>query len=257
MLNMVKVLELTLSGGVCLLTGERIGPDTGTLAGYASFEQLEAAYERQLDHFIDLTIRACDTVDRAHAELLPSPFLSSVIDDCVDQGADVTAGGATYNLSGIQAIQVANVADSLAAIKQCVYDERSVSASRLMDALRSDFEGHEPLRQRLLNRVPKYGNDVEWVDQLAPGGPSRSPTNCVLTATPAAGLIMPVSTPSRRMSRWARMWAPRRTAGNPGRLSPTAACLRCRAEMRAGLRLCSSRFPVSIAGGAATAPCST
>jgi len=166
MLNMVKALELTLTGGVCLLSGERIGLDTGTLADYASFEQLEAAYERQLDHFIDLTIRGCDTVDRAHAELFPSPFLSSVIDDCVDKGIDVTAGGAFYNLSGIQAIQVANVADSLAAIKHCVYDERSVSAAQLLDALRSDFVGHEPLRQRLLNRVPKYGNDVEWVDQL-------------------------------------------------------------------------------------------
>ena len=166
MLNMVKVLELTLTGGVCLLSGERIGLDTGTLAGYASFEQLEAAYRKQLDYYVDLTISACDTVDRAHAELLPSPFLSSVIDDCVGQGVDVTAGGASYNLSGIQAIQVANVADSLAAIKQCVYDERSVSAARLMDALRLDFEGHEPLRQRLLNRAPKYGNDIEWVDQL-------------------------------------------------------------------------------------------
>jgi len=166
MLNMVKALELTLTGGVCLLSGERIGLDTGTLADYASFEQLEAAYERQLDHFIDLTIRGCDTVDRAHAELFPSPFLSSVIDDCVDKGMDVTAGGAFYNLSGIQAIQVANVADSLAAIKHCVYVERSVSAAQLLDALRSDFVGHEPLRQRLLNRVPKYGNDVEWVDQL-------------------------------------------------------------------------------------------
>jgi len=166
MFNMVKVLELTLTGGVCLLSGERIGSDSGSLADYADFEHLEAAYQRQLDHFIDLAISGCDTVDRAHAELFPSPFLSSVIDDCVDRGVDVTAGGATYNLSGIQAIQIANVADSLAAIKQCVYDERSVSAARLLDALRSDFEGHEPLRQRLLNRVPKYGNDVEWVDRM-------------------------------------------------------------------------------------------
>ena len=102
MLNMVKVLELTLSGGVCLLSGQRIGLDTGTLADCESFEQLEGAYERQLDHFIDLTISACDTVDRAHAELFPSPFLSRVIDDCVDQGVDVTAEGATYNLSEIR-----------------------------------------------------------------------------------------------------------------------------------------------------------
>ena len=166
MFNMVKALELAMNNGRCLITGEQLGPETGYLTEFRTYEELEESFRRQLDHFIDRMIEACITVDRIHAEQLPSPFLSSVIDDCIDRGMDVTAGGALYNLSGIQAIQVANIADSLAAVKKLVYEERSVSSDTLLRALQANFEGYETLRQELLNRVPKYGNDIEWVDNL-------------------------------------------------------------------------------------------
>jgi formate C-acetyltransferase len=167
MFNMVKALELTLNNGICLLSGKRIGLDLGSLTDYTSYEALENAFQKQMDHFIDRMIKACDTVDRLHAEILPSPFLSSVIDDCLEKGLDVTAGGAHYNLSGIQAIQPANIADSLAAIKQCIYTDHSVNASEALDAIRNNFAGNEKLRQFLINKVPKYGNDVDWVDAIA------------------------------------------------------------------------------------------
>ncbi len=82
------------------------------------------------------------------------------------KGVDVTAGGAKYNLSGIQMIQVANLADSLAAIKKLVFDEKRISKSELVEALYDNFEGHEYTRALLLNKSPKYGNDVEWVDEI-------------------------------------------------------------------------------------------
>jgi len=167
MFNMVKALELTLNNGVCLITGERMGLDLGNLADYRSYAELEKAFRKQMDHFIGRMIAACDKVDRLHAEVLPSPFLSSVIDGCVKKGLDVTAGGAHYNLSGIQAIQPANVADCLAAIKRCVFDEGTVAASEALDAIRKDYDGSEKLRQYLINKVPKYGNDVDWVDEIA------------------------------------------------------------------------------------------
>jgi formate C-acetyltransferase len=167
MFNMVKALELTLNNGKCLLSGKRIGLDLGSFSDYKSYEELEDSFRRQMDHFIDRMIAACDMVDRLHAELLPSPLLSSVIDGCAEKALDVTAGGAKYNLSGIQAIQVANVADCLAVAKKCVYEERSLRADELLAALRNDYEGTEPLRQWLINKVPKYGNDVEWVDSIA------------------------------------------------------------------------------------------
>jgi len=167
MFNMVKALELTLNNGVCLLTGRRIGLDLGSLADYPTYEALEDAFRIQMDHFIDRMIKACDTVDRMHARILPSPLLSSVIDGCAEKGLDVTAGGAHYNLSGIQAIQPANVADSLAAIRQCVYTDRNVTAEEALSAIRTNYDENERLRQYLINKVPKYGNDIDWVDGIA------------------------------------------------------------------------------------------
>lgn len=166
MFNLNKVLELTLTGGRDLITKEQIGPDYGTLETYKTYEELEEAFKRQLNYFMDKMIPACEAVEKAHIELLPTPFLSAVIDDCMEKGMDVTAGGAHYNFSGIQMIQVANLADSLAAIKQTVFDEKKVSAKEMLDALWNNYQGYEVLRARLLNKVPKYGNDVDWVDEI-------------------------------------------------------------------------------------------
>jgi formate C-acetyltransferase len=167
MFNLVKALELTLTGGFCLVDRKPLGLNLGRLPDFHTFEQLETAFARQIEHFTGRMIRCCDTVDRIHGELLPTPFLSSVIRDCIDKGIDVTRGGAHYNLSGIQAIQPANVADSLAALKKLVYDEKAVTAEAVLCAMETDFESDQILRHRLVNKAPKYGNDVEWVDELA------------------------------------------------------------------------------------------
>lgn len=166
MFNLMKALELTLNNGTCLLTGKEMGLKTGYLSDYESFEDLEKAFATQLEHYITRMIRSCEVVDRAHAEVLPSAFLSSVIDDCIEKGVDVTAGGAFYNLSGIQAIQVANLADSLAVIKKTIFEDRSITKKELLEALQTNWDGNETLRQMVLHKVPKYGNDVLWVDTL-------------------------------------------------------------------------------------------
>ena len=166
MFNMNKVLELTLNHGKCLLTGKKLAPDYGCLSEYKTFADLEHAFERTMDYFIEKMIPCCEAVEKGHIEILPTAFLSSVIDNCMDNGVDVTAGGAKYNLSGIQMIQVANLADSMSAIKQLVFEEKRIDALDLEKALQNNFAGQEVMRQMLLNRVPKYGNDVEWVDEL-------------------------------------------------------------------------------------------
>ncbi|WP_444658349.1 glycyl radical protein [Caproiciproducens sp. R2] len=166
MFNLNKALELTMNHGLCLLTGKRLGPDFGGLDTFQSYEELEEAFKKTILYFLDRMVKACEVVEQAHIDLLPSPFLSSVIDDCMERGMDVTAGGAVYNLSGIQMIQLANVADSLAALKEFVYDEKRVDTKRLLAALRNNYEGEEPLRVFMLNRAPKYGNDVPWVDEI-------------------------------------------------------------------------------------------
>jgi pyruvate formate-lyase/glycerol dehydratase family glycyl radical enzyme len=166
MFNLVKALELALNDGVCLLTGAQLGPKTGTLADFATYADVELAFATQIDYFFEKMIAACEKVEEMHQRLLPSAFLSSVIDDCLERGLDVTRGGAHYNLSGIQVIQVANVADSLAALKKLVYDEGTVDRARLLAALRTDFAQDDELRHVLLNKAPKYGNDVQWVDAI-------------------------------------------------------------------------------------------
>ncbi|MCD7894306.1 MAG: formate C-acetyltransferase/glycerol dehydratase family glycyl radical enzyme [Erysipelotrichaceae bacterium] len=166
MFNFNKVLELTLNHGKCLLTNEQLGLDLGSIETYETFENLEEAFRKQIDYFIDKMIKGLEIVEKAHQDCLPSAFLSTVIDDCMEKGLDVTKGGAKYNLSGIQMIQVANLADSLAAIKQLVYDEHMISKHELLESLQHDFKGHEMTQTMLLNKVPKYGNDIAWVDNM-------------------------------------------------------------------------------------------
>ncbi len=166
MFNLCKVLELTLNHGICLLTHQPLGPDYGGLDTYTSFDELENSFEKMMDYFIERMIVCCEKVEKGHQDHLPTPFLSAVIDDCIEKGMDVVKGGAHYNLSGIQMIQVANLADSMAAIQEMVFHKKRYSGKELLQALQSNFEGQEVMRQTLLNRVPKYGNDIDWVDQL-------------------------------------------------------------------------------------------
>ena len=166
MFNLNKALELAMNHGKCLLTGEQIGPDFGGIEEFETFEELEEAFRKTIDHFIDEMMKAEVVVEKAHQDCLTTAFLSAVIDDCLDKGLDVTAGGAKYNLPGIQMIQVANLADSLAAIKELVYDEKRISREELKQALADNFEGHEITQTMLLKRAPKYGNDIQWVDDL-------------------------------------------------------------------------------------------
>ncbi|MDR2096563.1 MAG: formate C-acetyltransferase/glycerol dehydratase family glycyl radical enzyme [Treponema sp.] len=166
MFNLNKALELTLTGGKDLLTGKQITENRGDLTTYQTFEDLEKAFAAHLDYYIEKMIACCVEVEKAHIELLPTPFLSAVINNCMARGVDVTSGGAQYNLSGIQMIQIANLADSLAAIKALVFDENRIGRAELLAALEGNFQGQEALRQTLIHRAPKYGNDVDWVDQL-------------------------------------------------------------------------------------------
>jgi formate C-acetyltransferase len=228
MLNMTRVLELTLFGGKDPQSGEQIGPETPPLNEMDSFEELDAVYDQQLAHFVTLMARGCGIVDATHAEILPSPFLSLVIDDCIEQGLDVTAGGAHYNFSGVQGVQIANVADSLAAVKQAVFEEQRVSAETLLIALRANYEGHELLRQRLINHAPKYGNDDDRVDGLAQKWADRYSDLVAQYPTVRGGVYQPgFYTVSAHMPMGANVGATPdgRFAGEPladGGLSPSA-----------------------------------
>lgn len=166
MFNFNKALELTMNHGVDLLTNKQIGPDFGGLDTYETYQDLEKAFSSMIDYYIDQMMKAEEVVEADHQKYLPTAFLSSVIDNCMDKGIDVTKGGAKYNLAGIQMIQVANLADSLAVLKELVYEQKKIAPKEMLAALRANYEGYEVIKTMVENKVPKYGNDVAWVDHL-------------------------------------------------------------------------------------------
>ena len=164
--NLVKVLELAVHDGVDPRTGERLGPVTGDGASFASFDELFAAFETQLRHLVDVKICGNQLIERLYATEMPAPFLSVLTDDCIVRGKDYNAGGARYNNTFIQAVGIGTITDSLAAIKKLVYEDRTAPLAALLGALAADFAGDEVLRARLVNRMPKYGNDDEAADDI-------------------------------------------------------------------------------------------
>jgi trans-4-hydroxy-L-proline dehydratase len=162
--NLAKILELALHDGVDPRTGARLGPSTGSVRDLRSFDGLFGAFEAQLRHFVDLKIRGNQLVERMYATRMPAPFLSVLTDDCIENGRDYNAGGARYNNTYIQAVGIGTVTDSLSALNTLVYGDDGIALDRMIAALDEDFRGEEPLRQRLLNRVPRYGNDDDAAD---------------------------------------------------------------------------------------------
>jgi len=165
--NAAKCLEFALSNGVCPVFGLPNGIPCGSLQDYAKFSDLFDAYKKQVRHFVQKMTEAMQYLDAAIAELVPSPFASSLIDGCFEKGIDLTVGGAKYNFTGVQLIGLANVADSLAAVKKLVFDEGELTGAELAQAMANDFSGYEPIRQMAMRRAPKYGNDDDYVDNIA------------------------------------------------------------------------------------------
>jgi pyruvate formate-lyase/glycerol dehydratase family glycyl radical enzyme len=164
--NMPKVLEITLSNGLDPRTGRRIGIETGNAAGFGSFDELLGAYEKQLRYFVDVKIGGNNAVERLYAERMPAPFLSLLIDDCIARGKDYNDGGARYDTSYIQGVGLGTVTDSMSAIRYHVFDRKDLAMRELLDALAGNFEGNERVRQMLLNRTPRYGNDDDYADGI-------------------------------------------------------------------------------------------
>lgn len=164
--NWVKILEITLNNGINPFTGDRVGLRTGEIWKFESFDAVMKAYKRQLEYFVDIKVNGSNLIDMIYAEKMPVPFLSILIDDCVKEGKDFHAGGARYNMSYTQGVGLGTLADSLVAIKKVVFDDKKVPFSDLMEAVRNDFKGQERLRQMLLNKVPKYGNNDAEADRL-------------------------------------------------------------------------------------------
>ena len=178
--NTAKMMEMVLNGGRCLdcgphcprwsrcgALGGHLGPDTGSLDRYASFEEVQQSVDAQFEYWTNQMCSSLCVIENAHRALKPLPYVSALFEDCMESGHDLTEGGAKYNGIGPQASGIATCADSLAAIRQLVFDEKRCTGAELLEAVKHNWKGYEKL-YALVNssKVHHYGNDDDYADAL-------------------------------------------------------------------------------------------
>ena len=166
-INWPRILEITLHAGIDPRTGRQLGPKTEDPRSFASYDDLFDAYRAQLMYFVDLKIEGNNRIEQLFAEHMPAPFLSILVEDCIERGQDYNDSGPRYPTTYIQGVGLGTATDSLAAIRDHVFVRKTVTMAELVDALDTDFAGFESLRGKLLYDSPKFGNDDDAADDIA------------------------------------------------------------------------------------------
>jgi len=166
-MNLPGVLELTLNNGFSNFSKQIDGLETGDPSTFTEFNQLYDAFTRQLRHNVEQAVKIAAIWDEESMKRCQQPFVSATLDDCMKTGKDYTEGGTKYNFSSITAYGFATLVDSFYNIKKIVYDEKLISLPEFIQIINSNFEGKEELRQKLMNRYEKWGNDKEEIDAFA------------------------------------------------------------------------------------------
>jgi len=167
-LNLMRIFMASIHDGMDTYTGKTFHKGVGSLTDFHDFDALMSSWKQQVQYYTEMSIQADTAVDIALEELVPDVICSALVDNCLQTGKPIKEGGAKYDfVSGLQ-IGLANLANSLAAVKKLVLEEKEVSAEDLLDAIASDFStpSGQRLQQLLLNHAPKYGNDEDYVDSL-------------------------------------------------------------------------------------------
>ena len=160
-------IELTLNHGVPLWYGKQVTPDFGDVSQYKTFEEFDRAVKEQIKYITKWTSVATVISQRVHRDMAPKPLMSLMYEGCMENGKDVSAGGAMYNFGpGVVWSGLATYADSMAAIKKLVFDDKKYTLAQLNEALKADFVGYEQVRKDCLD-APKYGNDDDYADFIA------------------------------------------------------------------------------------------
>lgn len=166
-LNVPKILEVTLNNGVDPVSGRKVGLETGDPRGFGNYDELYAAFMKQVRYFVDMKVRVSNYIDRMFAKYAPATFLSLFIDDCIAKGRDYYNCGPRYNTTYIQCTGLGTITDSLATLKKHIFEDKRWSMDELLKAMADNFEGAEAMRQTILNRTPFFGNDDEYADSIA------------------------------------------------------------------------------------------
>ncbi|UJF18431.1 formate C-acetyltransferase/glycerol dehydratase family glycyl radical enzyme [Vibrio sp. SS-MA-C1-2] len=168
--NTVKVMEMVINGGRVLSgpnAGMQLGPDTGSLETYRTFDEVLESIDKQFSYWCDQLCSCLNITDKIHRQIKPTPYISAFFEGCIESGKDMTAGGVKYNGTAPQAAGIATCADSLSTIKKLVFDDKKYTGKELLDALKENWEGHKKL-YALVNssKIPHYGNDIDEADEL-------------------------------------------------------------------------------------------
>ena len=166
-LNLVKAVEFAMNDGKDRATGKQIGIKTGNPQTFTTYDQFLAAVKTQLVEMIRLMTEAGNMADTIRAKYQPTPYLSALMDKCAENGKDVNEGGTVWNFNTVEGMGIATVADSVAAVKKMVYEDKKTTMPELVQAIEANFEGYEELRQLLRSKAPKFGNDDDYVDDIA------------------------------------------------------------------------------------------
>ncbi|WP_311491521.1 choline trimethylamine-lyase [uncultured Anaerococcus sp.] len=159
-------IELALNNGVPLWYKKQVTPDLGNIDNFDTWEKFEKAVKEQISYITKLTAAATTISQRVHRDMAPKPLMSIMYEGCMESGKDVSAGGAMYNFGpGVVWSGLATYADSMAAIKKLVYDDKKYTLRQLNEALKADFEGYEQIKRDCLD-APKYGNDDDFADNF-------------------------------------------------------------------------------------------
>jgi len=167
-LNFMRVFLAAMNDGLDTMSGKRFFPGTGSFSDFSTFDELMKAWKHQVSLYTRASIEIDTAVDHALEELVPDILCSAFVDDCIERGRTIKEGGSVYDfISGLQ-VGIANLGNSLAAIKKLVFEEKLIDRELLSENLKNNFEGKEGerIRQILLNYAPKYGNDDDYVDKL-------------------------------------------------------------------------------------------
>ena len=166
-INLPGVLELVLNNGYSNLTKMVDGLQTGDPATFTTFYEFYNAFKQQLKFNIERSVKIAQVGDEEAMKYFQHPFISATLEGCMKKGIDYVCGGAKYNYSSITAYGFATLVDSLFNIKKLVYEEQIMSLPKLIEILNSNFKDQEILRQKLVNKYEKWGNDKDEIDSFA------------------------------------------------------------------------------------------
>ncbi len=166
-LNTPKILEITLHNGIDPQTGKRLGLETGDPRTFQCFEDLYAAWHKQMVYFVNLKLSVNNYIERMFSLYAPATFLSLFIDDCIEKGKDYYSGGARYNTTYIQCTGLGTITDCFTTLKKHVFEDKRYTMDEVLEACEKNWEGLEVMRQYIRNHTPFFGNDDAYADDIA------------------------------------------------------------------------------------------